>query len=583
MDAGDNTARATHRGVSRRAMLAGIAVGGLALGASHPGRAHGTPGGGGAVGTEVSIGDFETGLDMWTATSGGPPGTSVDYRFARTESRAKVGSYSAHLWAEFHGGYNARARRSLTELGVDQLPRPTLDAVTFWVYADNVTALFLWMVDATNQVHQQTLPVTVGSWVSVRVSSFTSGKDYKTFGGAGDGQWHGPAKNMQLLIPVGNRTDKTQPSQIWLDGVVAELKPTGPLSVTQDALGNVFTDSGDVAVILTAASGSAALTARDLWGNVADMKTVPVRGDQKVPIEVISPGYYELDVRAGSGDDSADVQTPFALLPGQERSAPGSSPFGVGTHLGYATWGTAMLPLVDLSGVSEIRDSIPWSKVEPTSGTYTFDYGAGYMRELGADGIAPLLNVHGPNRNYDDGLTPYTPDAIAAFVRYAQQLLKHYGPQMRWVEVWNEYNGGFSDGPRKKSVDNYDKILRATYQGVKDLRPDVTVVAPATSGVPMGWLEDLFALGALDHMDAVSVHPYRWPVPPESLAQQMGQLEALIKRYNGGKPKPIWITEIGWPTGSAYGTTERQQAEYLARTYALALSAGVQKIFCTRS
>ncbi len=58
----------------------------------------------------------------------------------------------------------------------------------------------------------------------------------------------------------------------------------------------------------------------------------------------------------------------------------------------------------------------------------------------------------------------------------------------------------------------------------------------------------------------------------------MGALQDLIKHYNHGKGKPLWITEIGWSTSYLY-VSERTQADYLVRSAILSLEAGVQKFF----
>src|SRR5690606_29337282 len=86
--------------------------------------------------------------------------------------------------------------------------------------------------------------------------------------------------------------------------------------------------------------------------------------------------------------------------------------------------------------------------------------------------------------------------------------------------------------------------------------------------------------GGLEYMDAVSVHPYRYPRAPEGIDDEIAALEALIEEYNGGESKPIWITELGWPTHrGGSGVDENTQAAYPARAQIVALSAGVEKFF----
>lgn len=577
------------RQITRRAVLAGMATGGagaLVLGTiGMPlARAQGPAASGPGL---TLLGDFERGLDGWGVTTEAPTGTDVEYRFGRSNVRAKTGSYSANLWARLtNGGKNAAAVRSLESLG--QIPAPDISEVSVWLYADNIVALTMRFTDSTGQVHQQSPLVTAGEWMLLTVKELAGGRNYIHSGGANDGVWHGPGKTMALLVDNDYRKDDTRPAQIWFDDVTAKLKPTGALSLSQTTLGNIFTDKRDLAFAVTATSGSVAWTARDLWGNLAAQRTQDVTGDQPLPVNVATPGYYELHLQSSDGQQTTQLRTPFALLTPGNTAPPANSPFGMGAPSATwdsgptpSTWYTPLVDLLTLSGTWDVRDYIGWANTEPQKGAYTFPY---YYEEyengtLPSERVAQLTTLAFENPNYDDGLTPYTPEGIAAYVKYSQQVVQHYN-HIRSVEVWNEYNSSlFSNGPGGRDVNNYFKILKATYAGVKQVRPDVTVVAPVTSGVPFDWLEALFKLGGLDNLDAVSVHPYRYPSPPEGLADQMEQLDTLIKKYNGGAAKPMWISEIGWPADTKDQTTERAQAEDIVRTYVIALSAGVEKIF----
>ncbi len=58
----------------------------------------------------------------------------------------------------------------------------------------------------------------------------------------------------------------------------------------------------------------------------------------------------------------------------------------------------------------------------------------------------------------------------------------------------------------------------------------------------------------------------------------MGWLDELMLRYGA---KPVWLTELGWATDRGpHGVTEDAQAQFLARTYLMALAPpSVEKIF----
>lgn len=258
---------------------------------------------------------------------------------------------------------------------------------------------------------------------------------------------------------------------------------------------------------------------------------------------------------------------------------------GVMTHFAHG-WDPALVAKVAQSGVGSARDEIYWREVEPAKGVFPFSERhdqmmAGFARS----GLEPLIVLSFENDHYDAGATPHSDEAIAAYARYGGQVVGRYSGQVKAVEIWNEYNGAFVRGPAADDrAATYLRTLRAAHQEVKRVRPEVKVVGGATAGVPLPYWEKLLAGGALDYMDVLSVHPYRYDDPPEGLETDIAELVALVKKHNNGQPKPIWVTEIGWGTQAAenlgkHRIDERVQAQFLVRAYALLLSAGVERVY----
>jgi hypothetical protein len=259
--------------------------------------------------------------------------------------------------------------------------------------------------------------------------------------------------------------------------------------------------------------------------------------------------------------------------------------FGVMTHFAHG-WDPALIASVAQSGVGSVRDEIYWRDVEPQKGV--FQIPARYeqmMATLARRGIDPFVVLSFEHEAYDAGDTPHSDGAIAAYARYASELVRRFPQQIKAVEIWNEYNGAFVRGPAVADrAATYLRMLRATYQELKRLRPDVVVVGGGTAGVPLPYWEKLLAGGALDFMDVLSVHPYRYDDAPEGLETDLREFAALVKKYNHGRPKPVWVTEIGWNARAAERPGEqpiddRRQAQFLVRAYALLFSAGVDRVY----
>jgi hypothetical protein len=259
--------------------------------------------------------------------------------------------------------------------------------------------------------------------------------------------------------------------------------------------------------------------------------------------------------------------------------------FGVMTHFAQG-WDVRTVDAIARMGVGEVRDELYWKAIETKPNRYVFPQAYDrYMAALHRAGVAPLIVLSFENPLHDGGATPYTDEGLAAFGRYAVEVLRHYGQQIRAVEVWNEYNGSFVHGPATNDrANNYLRLLRATYTAIKRERPDVTVVGGATSGVPLPYWDKLLNGGALDWMDALSVHPYRYDDPPEGIDTEITQLRSLVRNHGAGKEKPIWVTEIGWavrPTQAdgESAISEEMQAHFAVRCYALLLASGAQRVF----
>ncbi|MEO6890208.1 MAG: hypothetical protein ABI456_12710 [Ktedonobacteraceae bacterium] len=326
---------------------------------------------------------------------------------------------------------------------------------------------------------------------------------------------------------------------------------------------------GSIAYSVTDLSGATITTSQSGVTNRQANLTLPTLGN----------GYYVLTIDDHTVQSSVSQAISFAVVAPFAPVA--DSPFGVSVHF---TGGNnpGLAPLIAGMGVGLVRDDASWAMIERTPGRYDFGAFDPYMQMLQQNNVAPLLILDYNDRFYDNSQTPYDSAGFTAFANYAKALVSHYGPQLKEVEVYNEYNALLSNGPCARKASCYVELLRYTYQAIKAVRPDVTVIGGAAFGVDLSWFGQVFQAGGLRYMDAVSDHPYTAfsLVSPELGGTQddMLKLGNLVKQYNGGRPKPIWITELGW-SSSFMHVSERGQADYLVRGAVLAFAAGVQKFF----
>jgi len=136
--------------------------------------------------------------------------------------------------------------------------------------------------------------------------------------------------------------------------------------------------------------------------------------------------------------------------------------------------------------------------------------------------------------------------ADAAFLKFAHETAARYRGKIRHWTVWNEPNVEMFW--QNVSAADYVKLLRDTRAVLKAEIPDATIVLGGLAGVPLGYIRELYRLGAKELFDVMNVHPYCFPFSPdESLPQELRSLKAVMREF-GDAAKPIWMTEIGWPT-----------------------------------
>ena len=224
--------------------------------------------------------------------------------------------------------------------------------------------------------------------------------------------------------------------------------------------------------------------------------------------------------------------------------------FGTQTHFSQG-WSLDLLErLRDLGGKS-FRDALPWESVELAPGKYHFKNGGDqYIARAKDIGLSPLLVFADTNQFYDEGQTPYTDEGRRAFANYVVETLRVYAPDIRMIEVGNEFNASnFISGPfTEDSTHYFALLLEEVYEQVKALFPDTVILCTGAHSVPIGYFRELFKKGALKYCDALSIHPYR--SYPEHVDEEISRLRSLMGEFGG--EKPIYVTEFSkWFDDSA--------------------------------
>jgi len=368
-------------------------------------------------------------------------------------------------------------------------------------------------------------------------------------------------------------------SVVCADRGVAEPLPGHP--------GNVYLMGEEVTV--PAPASVTEWRAADYDGKVVRQGQVG-DGENRITLGRLPIGWYRIDF--GDATDKSPAWTTAAVIARPIGPTPSDSPVCVDSATSWfssryrgheATTQEAFANLAALAGANWIRDRLSWGAMETERGRFA--------EETLYDSSASLQAKHGLRVLQVFHSTPgwavdKTLDGQAAWQRFARDLRTHHsfckamaqrfrGNIVAW-EPWNEANITVFGG---HTIDEMCSMQKAAYLGFKAGDPDVTVCwnVYAGSGSPLH-TEGVLANEAWPYFETYNIHSYS---PPD---RYLGQFETARRAASG---RPLWITECGIrlqtksepPWGDLAPDDERLQAEFVARSYASSLYAGVSRHF----
>ena len=218
-------------------------------------------------------------------------------------------------------------------------------------------------------------------------------------------------------------------------------------------------------------------------------------------------------------------------------------PYGVCAHLTRSERSEHLLrgtlDSMGLAGIRYVRSDFDYGAMRGKDGGWDFTDYDNLLSELEARGVTLLPILYGKES---------PPADMASYGDYIRTVVRHFGKRLPVVEIWNEPNlNGFFPGTDPVM---YAKTLKAAYEAVKSVDPSIRVAYGGTADVAVEWIRKTFDAGALNSFDIMCVHPYTMPAKPEGRMDiKTEKLHKLMAEY-GVADRPIWFTEIGWPTHS---------------------------------
>jgi polysaccharide biosynthesis protein PslG len=261
------------------------------------------------------------------------------------------------------------------------------------------------------------------------------------------------------------------------------------------------------------------------------------------------------------------------------------------------------LGLLADSGCTWVRLQFTWDGLQPEADSavdyYVWPYV--HMANIAKErGLNVLVNVaHAPAwARPADPTLPGDPEAFGNFMR---DLVPYFKGKVDAWQLWNEPNLIDYDG-RIIDPEGYLKMVREAAPAIRAADPDARIVSPGMApnslmypdlALDDDWyFESLFTMHggeAAQYFDVIAVHAYGagnspdnywasnpadspgWADAPEFYFRHAEEYHRILEGLGLGD-KPVWFTEMGWPTPNTsadygYGAwmTEDLQAQYLER------------------
>jgi hypothetical protein len=350
----------------------------------------------------------------------------------------------------------------------------------------------------------------------------------------------------------------------------ALVVPGGPLRLTV-AADRLPSGPARLEIAVADASGhQMAQTAAEREADAPDVRAT-------LSLPSLPAGYYAVHAILRAGGEETTVRSGVVSVPDDVTAErrPGSL-FGINAGFDQAGDVAAKAAfLARRAGVRWIRQGFGWSDIEPEPGRWSWGK---YDASLRAAERQKILTL-GLLAYWSGWSKPFTTDGYLQYAGYARAAVARYPEVPAW-EVWNEPNIFYWKG----TPEQYAVLLRTATPVIHEANPKAEVVGMATAFSDAPFVKRVLAAGA--RPDIISIHPYRGGAPdaPSKLLQFDGGKEphTMAEETRGMRAlagdRPLWYTEVGWWSAEG-GVSEQTQADYLARTYAIALSEGVSKVF----
>lgn len=282
----------------------------------------------------------------------------------------------------------------------------------------------------------------------------------------------------------------------------------------------------------------------------------------------------------------------IAPVAAQERQQPKAaavasgerSPWGVASGAEWFSDFSRFNPMLRTAGVRWLRGFYEWQDVQPRPGIWNFAHVDRLVRDAKANDIGLVYGLAylASWASADGGTRKFPIKDIQFWRDYVKGMVGRYHGDIKYWEVWNEFNGSFAEGGTPQI---YAELVREASIVAKNIDPTARI-GISVANFDVGFLDAAIKAGASGHFDYLCVHPYE---KLEALRNEGGEiaflsmtttLRQMLAANGQRKDMPLWITEIGSQAPIKPNSDgDKAQATMLAKAYLLSIAAGFERVF----
>lgn len=259
------------------------------------------------------------------------------------------------------------------------------------------------------------------------------------------------------------------------------------------------------------------------------------------------------------------------------------NPWGVATGAEWFEDYPQFNPMLKQAGVRWLRGFYEWQTVQPRPGQWNFRPSDKLLENARANGLhlTGVFAYFAPWASADGGTRRFPIKDIRYWREYVSGMVARYHSDIKYWEVWNEFNGSFAEGG---SPEMYAELVREASIAAKKIDPTAKI-GMSVANFDVRFLDAAIKAGAASHFDYICVHPYeilaglRDGGEPAFL-NMTTTLRKMLDANKEPRDTPLWITEIGsLAPVKRDDPRDQAQAAALAKAYLLAIAAGFQRVF----